>query len=135
MCNRQYDNMSSIVPIAILGIIVIVFSQISFADEFDRITFIAVSEEKFEQPQSKYSYQEIVIFGYIEDYSRGSQVIVEIVSPDESQTEVKTYASKKGVMYIPYHITDDSQIGTHQIILKYHNEEIASTSFEILENK
>ena len=135
MCNRQYDNMSSIVPIAILGIIVIVFSQISFADEFDRITFIAVSEEKFEQPQSKYSYQEIVIFGYIEDYSRGSQVIVEIVSPDESQTEVKTYASKKGAMYIPYHITDDSQIGTHQIILKYHNEEIASTSFEILENK
>ena len=136
MCNRQHSSMSSkIILIALLAIIAIGFFQISFAEEIERITFIAVSEEKFEQPQSKYTYQEIVIFGYIEDYSRGSQVVLTIISPDESKVEVKTYASKKGVIYIPYHITDDSQIGMQQIILKYHDEEIASTSFEILENK
>ncbi len=104
----------------------------TFAEELEKVTYIAVDEEKFEQPQSQYKYQEITILGYIEDYHRGERVTIVITSPDESQEEINTYATKKGDIYTLLHITSDSQIGIHQVILKYHDTEIASTSFEIL---
>lgn len=128
--------LSSNVTLPVLfGIIVIGLAQFSFAEELERTTFIAVNEEKFEQPQSRHSHQQVVIFGYIEDYSRGSQITFVIITPDESQIEMTTYAARNGEIYTPIHITDDSQIGIHQLILKYQDEEIASTLFEILENK
>lgn len=126
---------SNVILPVLLGIIVIGFTQFSFAEELESATFIAVNEEKFEQPQSRHSYQQVIIFGYIEDYSRGSQITFVIIAPNESQIEMTTYAARNGEIYTPIHITDDSQIGVHQLILKYQDEEIASTLFEILENQ
>lgn len=117
----------------LLGILVIGVTQHAFAEELEKVTFIAVDEEKFEQPQSKYNYQEITIIGYIEEYARGSQVTITIINPDETEEVISTYASKKGQIYTLLHVTDDSQIGAHNMILKYEGLEIASTSFEILE--
>ncbi|MGY5152142.1 MAG: hypothetical protein ACW9XA_07730 [Candidatus Nitrosopumilus sp. bin_6a] len=118
----------------LLGIIVVGTSQIVFAEEIEKTTHIAVDEEKFEQPKSKYNNQEIVFLGFIEDYARGDQVTINIISPDGTQNAINTYASKKGDIYIILHITQDSQIGVHQVNLEYRGVEIASTTFEILEN-
>ena len=104
----------------------------TFAEEA-KITHIEVDDEKFQQPSSKYNYQEIVFFGFVEDYNRGQQVTIKIISPDNSEEEINTYASKKGEIYTLLHITGDSQIGVHQVILKYQDIEIAATSFEIIE--
>ena len=125
---------SKIILSALMGILVIGISQFAFAEELEKITYIAVDEEKFEQPSSKYNYQEIVFLGFVEDYSRGEQVTITIISPDESENEINTYASKKGEIYTLLHITNESQIGVHQVNLQYHGVEIASTTFEILEN-
>ena len=118
----------------LMGILVIGMSQFSFAEEAEKTTFIAIDEEKFEQPKSKYNYQEIVFLGYVEDYSRGEQITITIISPDESEKEINTYASKKGEIYTLLHITHESQIGIHQVNLTYHGADIASTTFEILES-
>ena len=117
----------------LMGILVVGIAQFSFA-EVEKTTFIAVDEEKFEQPKSKYNYQEIVFLGYVEDYARGEQVTITIISPDESENEINTYASKKGDIYTILHITHDSQIGVHQVSLVYQGVEIASTTYEILQN-
>jgi len=119
----------------LVGVLVMGFAQFVFAEEIENPTFIAVNKEKFEQPQSRYSYQEIVIFGHIEDYNRGAQIKFIVISPDESQTEIITYAARNGEIYTPYHITNDSQIGIHKINLKYQEKKITSTSFEIFENQ
>lgn len=125
---------SKIILSALMGILVIGISQFAFAEELEKTTYIAADVEKFEQPSSKYNYQEIVFLGFVEDYVRGEQVTITIISPDESENEINTYASKKGEIYTILHITNESQIGVHQVILQYHGVEIASTTFEILEN-
>ena len=115
------------------GILVIGISQFTFAEEpHEKEAYIAVDVEEFDQPQNRYSYQEITIIGYVPDYSRGEKGTITIINPSESEEEISTFASKKGDIYTLLHITHDSQIGMHQVILKYHDEEIASTSFEIL---
>ena len=124
----------AILPI-LFGILAVGFTQFGFAEEVEEITFIAADEPEFEQPQSRYSYQEIIIYGHIEDYNRGQGIILEIIFPDESQNEIKTYATKSGDIYTFYHITKDSQIGVHNILLKTNDEVLATTSFEILENQ
>ena len=123
-----------ILPI-LLGIITIGVTQFAFAEVYQETSYIAVDEEKFEQPTSKYYYQEITITGHIADYSRGANVSILIIDPNGSEDEINTFASKKGDIYTLLHITQDSQIGIHQVILKHNGEEIASTSFEILENQ
>ena len=117
----------------LVAILVIGVSQFTFAEEsHEKEAYIAVDVEEFDQPQNRYSYQEITIIGYVPDYSRGEKVTITIINPSESEEEISTFASKKGDIYTLLHITHDSQIGMHQVILKYHDEEIASTSFEIL---
>lgn len=116
----------------LLGILVAGISQFAFAEEVEKTTFVAVDEEKFDQPKSKYNHQEIVFLGDVEDYSKGDQVTITIISPDGSQDEINTYESKKGEIYTILHITQDSQIGVHQVSLVYQGAEIASTAFEIL---
>lgn len=112
---------------------VIGVSQYTFSEEpHEKEAYIAVDVVEFDQPQTRYSYQEITIIGYVPDYSRGQTVTISVINPSESEEEINTIASKKGNIYTLLHITQDSQIGIHQVILKYHNEEIASTSFEIL---
>ncbi len=123
-----------ILPI-LVGILVIGITQFSFAEEYQETSYIAVDEEKVEQPQSRYNYQEITILGHVADYNRGENVTILIISPSESEEEINTFASKKGNIYTLLHITQDSQIGINQIILKHNGEEIATTSFEILENQ
>jgi len=123
-----------IIP-ALLGILMVGITQFGFADEFEESSYIAVDLEKLEQPQSRYNYQEITIFGHVEDYNRGERVTIVIINPNESQEEITTYASKKGDIYTIIHITNDSQIGIHEMILTYHDVEIASTSFEITESQ
>ncbi len=132
--HRRVLDSKVILPI-LLGIVAIGFMQFTFAEELEDETFVAVDKEKFKQPQSKHSFQQLVISGFIEDYNRGSLITFIIISPDESQIEISTYAARNGEIYVPYHITDDSEIGIHQLILIYHGEEIASASFEILDNQ
>ena len=123
-----------IIP-ALFGILVIGITQFGYSEEFEEYTYIAVDVEEFEQPQSKYNYEEITIIGHVEDYSRGDKLTIQIINPDETQEEINTYASKKGDIYTMIHITIDSQIGIHEVILTYQGMKIASTSFEILENQ
>jgi hypothetical protein len=116
----------------LLAITVIGISQNAFAEEGVE-TYIAIDNEEFVQPDSRYDYQEITIIGHIQEYMRGDNITLTIIYPDESEEELNTYASKKGDMFTLIHITQDSQIGTHMIFLDY-GMDIAYTSFEILEN-
>ena len=124
----------AVLPI-LFGVLVLGFVQYGYSEEIEEITFITVDEAEFEQPQSRYSYQEIVISGHIEDYNRGQPISFVINFPDESQYKINTYATKSGDIYTPYHITNDSQIGVHDILLIINDELHATTSFEILENQ
>ena len=121
-----------ILPI-IVGILVVGITQFAFAEELEKTTFVAVDKEQFIQPQSKYNSEQIIISGYVEDYARGDKIIIEIIHPDQSQDEIQTHAAKNGEIYTLTDITNDSQIGVHQVILKYLDVEVASTSFEIIE--
>jgi len=117
----------------LLGILVVGITDIVFAEEVEKTPFIAVDEERFDQPKSKYNYQEITIIGFVENYNRGESITITITYPDKSSEEINTYASKKGEIYTLLHITQDSQIGVHLVNLSYQNN-LLSTSFEILEN-
>ncbi len=120
----------------LVGIMVIGISQFTFAEEpHEKEAYITVDVAEFDQPQTRYSYQGITITGYVPDYSRGQTVTITIVNPSGFEEEINTIATKKGNMYTILHITHDSQIGVHQLILKYFDEELASTSFEILESQ
>lgn len=118
----------------LLGILAIGVTEVVFAEEIEKNAFIAVDEDKFDQPKSKYNYQEITIIGYLENYNRGERVTITITYPDKSLEEISTYASKKGEIYTLLHITQDSQIGIHLVTLNY-QDNLLSTSFEILENQ
>ena len=109
------------------------FNTNVFAEELEKVTFIAVDKEQFEQPQSKYNSEHIIISGYVENYTRGDEIFVIIIHPDQSQNEIQTHATKKGEIYTLFDISNDSQIGIHQVILKYRDMELATTSFEIIE--
>ncbi len=99
-----------ILPI-LVGILVIGITQFSFAEVYQETSYIAVDEEKFEQPQSRYNYQQITILGHIADYSRGANVTILIIDPNGSEEEINTFASKKGDIYTLLHITWDSEVG------------------------
>ena len=122
-----------ILPI-LIGILVAGVTQIVF-EELEKATYIAVDKEQFEQPQSKYNYQQITIIGYVENYTRGDMINIGIIYPDESQEEINTYGTKKGEINTLFQINVDSQIGIHKVVLKYNGLELASTSFEVLENQ
>lgn len=109
------------------------FNTNVFAEELEKVTFIAVDKEQFEQPQSKYNSEHIIISGYAEDYTRGDEIFIVIIHPDQSQNEIQTHATKKGEIYTLFDISNDSQIGVYQVILKYRDMELATTSFEIIE--
>ncbi len=119
----------------ILIVLVIGVTQFAFAEESETKTYIAVYKEEIDLPKSTYDPEEIIITGYIKDYLRGGEVTIIIISPDKSEENVNTYASKRGDIYTLFQITKDSQFGIHQVILKYDGVEIASTSFEILDNR
>ncbi|HSB84195.1 MAG TPA: hypothetical protein VLD64_06905 [Nitrosarchaeum sp.] len=117
----------------IVGILVVGITQFVFAEELEKTTFVAVDKEQFEQPKSKYNSEQITISGYVQDYTRGDKIIIVIIHPDQSQDEIQTHATKNGEIYTLLDITNDSQIGVHQMVLKYRDMEVASTSFEIIE--
>jgi len=119
----------------LIGILFIGIMQITFADEIEKETFVTVNEEEFSKPQAKYNYHEITIIGYIEDYHRGQKVDLVLINPDDSEETITTFASKKGDIYTLLHFNSESQIGSYFLILKYNDEEIGFTSFEILKNK
>ena len=116
----------------LVGIMVIGITQFSFAEEYQKTARITVDVEKFEQPETRYDHQDITISGKIADYLRGQNVTIIIINPSESEKELNVYASKKGNFQMLLQITQESQIGIYQVILKYQGEEVASTSFEIL---
>ena len=126
---------SKVILSMLLGIIVIGVAQFSFAEAYQETASIVVDIEEFEQPISKYDYQEIIIVGHIADYSRGQNVTIIIIDPNGTEEEINTFASKKGDIYTFLHITWDSEVGVHEVILKYEGEEVAHTSFEILESQ
>ena len=72
------------------------FNTNVFAEELEKVTFIAVDKGQFEQPQSKYNSEHIIISGYVENYTRGDEIFVVIIHPDQSQNEIQTHATKKG---------------------------------------
>ncbi len=116
----------------LLGLAVIGIGQFAFAEE-EKSPYLAIDEEEFKQPKSKYNYQELTIIGYVENYKRGEEITITITYPDKSEEEINTFASKRGEIYTLLHITQDSQIGKHIISLNYYENSL-STSFEILEN-
>lgn len=116
----------------VVGILII--GGIQHAEAIQETSRIAVDEKKFQQPTSKYDHQQITITGHIADYSRGEDVSIVIVNPNESEKEVNTFATKNGDIYTLIQITDDAQIGIHELILIHKGEEVASISFEIIEN-
>jgi len=123
----------------ILPMLLVIFAigvtQFAFAEESETKTYIAVYKEEIDRPKSTYDPEEITITGYIKDYLRGGEVAIIIINPDESKEVVNTYATKRGDIYTLFQITRDSQFGIHQVILKYNGAEIASTLFEILDNR
>jgi hypothetical protein len=66
---------------------------------------------------------------------RGENVTIIIINPSEFEKEINVYASKKGNFQTLLYITEESQIGIHQVILIYQGEEVASTSFKILDSQ
>ena len=119
----------------IVGIFIIGLTQFSFAEEgIEKTSFIKVDKEKFNQPESKYDNLNITIIGHVGDYIRGGDITIVIINPHEGETEINTFASKKGKIYTFFEITENSHVGVHQIILIYRGEEVATTTFEILEN-
>ncbi|MCJ8307204.1 MAG: hypothetical protein HRU07_09165 [Nitrosopumilus sp.] len=119
----------------LLGVLVIGFTQFAVAEELEKVAYISINQAEFEQPQSVNKYQEIIINGYVENYSRGQTVTISIISPDGISEEINTFATKKGVVFTIHHITMDSQIGEHQVILEYNGEMVASTTFQMIEKK
>ena len=132
--NLTKNMQNKVVLPMLLGILAVGITQFAFAEE-EKTNFIAIDEEEFKQPQSKHTYQEVTIFGYIEDYTRGAQATIEIINPDNTKEELSIVASKKGDVYTLLHFTVDSQVGVHQITLIFNGEQIASTSLEVLENQ
>ena len=119
----------------LVGILVIGITQFSFAEEYQKMSRITVDVNKFEQPETRYSNQDIIIAGHIPDYSRGENITITIINPSEYEKDLNIYASKKGNFQTLLQITQESQIGVYQVILKYQGEGVASTSFEILANQ
>lgn len=117
------------------GIIIIGITQLVFAEELEKASYITIDKEQIKQPQSKYSGEQVTITGFIEEYTRGDTVFILIIYPDNTQEEMQTHATKKGEIHTMIQVTSDSQIGVHNIILKYHDIEIASTTLEILEHQ
>lgn len=117
------------------GIIIVGISQLAFAEELEKISYITVDKEQVKQPQSKYNGEQVTITGFIEEYARGDTVFIIFIYPDGTQEEIQTHATKKGEIYTIIQVTSDSQIGVHNIILKYRDIEMASTTLEILERQ
>jgi hypothetical protein len=113
---------------------VLIIGGIQHSEASQETSRITVDEKEFQQPSSKYDYQQITITGHIVDYARGGNVSVVMINPNESEEEINTFATKDGDVYTLIQITEDAKIGTHHLILMYHGEEVAHTSFEILEN-
>ena len=63
MQSRIISSMPLGIPLSIL--------QFAFAEETGKTTFIAMDEEKFEQPRLKYNHQESLFLGHVEDYVIG----------------------------------------------------------------
>lgn len=102
----------------------------AYAEELDE--YIGIDLEKFVKPESARDYQEITITGHVNGYTRGDNIVITIISPDKSEEEISTYASRDGDVYTLLHMTEESQIGNYKMILKYDDIERASTEFEIM---
>lgn len=126
--------LNEIILSILVGVLIIGGIQHPESEASQETSRITIDEKKFQQPTSKYDFQQIIITGHIADYSRGENVSVIIINPIESEEEINTFATKNGDVYTLIQITKDSQIGTHHLILIHQGEEVASTSFEILEN-
>ncbi|MBS3922412.1 MAG: hypothetical protein KGZ37_04595 [Nitrosarchaeum sp.] len=136
MQTKLDKNMNRKLLLTILsGIIIVGITQLSFAEELEKVSYITVDKEQIKQPQSKYSGEQVTITGFIEEYARGDTVFILVIYPDGTQEEMQTHATKKGEIHTMIQVTNDSQIGVHNIILKYHDTEIASTTLEILERQ
>lgn len=136
MQTKLDKNMNRKLLLTILsGIIIVGITQLSFAEELEKVSHITVDKEQIKQPQSKYSGEQVTITGFIEEYARGDTVFILVIYPDGTQEEMQTHATKKGEIHTMIQVTNDSQIGIHNIILKYHDTEIASTTLEILERQ
>jgi len=136
MQTKPYKNMNQKLMLPILaGMVIVGISQLVFAEELEKVSYVTVDKEQIEQPQSKYSGEQVIISGFVENYTRGDTVFIGVIYPDGTQDEMQTHATKKGEVYTLVQITNDSQIGIHKIILKYHDVEIASTILEILEHQ
>ena len=134
ICGKNKMNLKYGFTIMIVSLFIMSgFNTNVFAEELEKVTFIAVDKEQFEQPQSKYNSEHIIISGYVEDYTRGDEIFIVIIHPDQSQNEIQTHATKKGEIYTLFDMSNNSQIGVYQVILKYRDMELATTLFEIIE--
>jgi len=127
-------NSKIILPV-LLGIITVSITQFTFADELETFSFIMADTEQVEQPKSRYNSEQVTLYGYVDNYTRGLEVGIILTHPDGEIEELNTYATKDGEIYMIIQIDGESQIGVHQVSLYYEGAELASTTFEVLEKK
>ncbi len=96
--------------------------------------YVELSIDEFPIPRSTYHPQEITITGHVADYLKGNSVFIIIISPDDTEEKLKIHATNKGDFSTILYVTGASQLGTHQVIVQYHDSEIASTSFLVTYN-
>jgi hypothetical protein len=73
----------------------------------------------------------ISISGTIVNYNSGQHIIIEIMKPDNSSIEVKTFANIEGIFSTPIILDSNWKAGNYQLLATYLNNEIGSASFVI----
>ena len=90
---------------------------------------VTVDHNTIELPTYESSF--VKISGQIENQPRGNPVSITITSPDGTNQDLQTFTAQSGFFLTSIMITKDSQVGTYQIKITYHDSQIATTSFTI----
>ncbi len=89
--------------------------------------YVNVMGETFEKPQ--YQQTLVQITGKVVDFKTGTYVILTITKPDLASFELKGMLTNKGDFTVPLTIDSNSPSGRYEILAKYNNVEIGTTSF------
>jgi hypothetical protein len=92
---------------------------------------LVLSDNTLEQPSSKYNTIDLFVSGKIAEYTRGEPINMIVIQPDGKTIEQILFATSKGQFKTKISITHDSQIGTHKVLIRYQESDIASKSFTI----
>ncbi len=80
---------------------------------------------------SKYSTSEVIVSGQINDYKKGTPLILKIVKPNKSVEEQNILVGKDGNFKMPIRLDSNWSAGTYQISAKYGSANLGAVSFQI----